>query len=102
MIVCSFTVRLSSVILSSVSKTLIFPFLLLDSGHGGQTKDLDGDEVDGMDEGRDVHNVVLECSLILPVVIFPVDFQQKGHILDDVSVFAISQPLYKFQTTCKY
>ncbi|KAJ3885213.1 peptidase C14, caspase domain-containing protein [Lentinula edodes] len=37
------------------------------SGHGGQTKDLDGDEVDGMDE-----------------VIFPVDFQQKGHIVDDV------------------
>jgi hypothetical protein len=25
--------------------------LLLDSGHGGQTKDLDGDEGDGYDEG---------------------------------------------------
>ena len=25
--------------------------LLLDSGHGGQTKDLDGDEADGFDEG---------------------------------------------------
>jgi hypothetical protein len=24
----------------------------LDSGHGGQTPDLDGDEVDGLDEGR--------------------------------------------------
>jgi hypothetical protein len=23
----------------------------LDSGHGGQTKDLDGDEIDGFDEG---------------------------------------------------
>ncbi|KAJ3997710.1 caspase domain-containing protein [Lentinula boryana] len=36
------------------------------SGHGGQTKDYDGDEVDGMDE-----------------VIFPVDFKRKGHIVDD-------------------
>ena len=26
--------------------------LLLDSGHGGQTKDLDGDEADGFDEGE--------------------------------------------------
>jgi hypothetical protein len=25
--------------------------LLLDSGHGGQTKDVDGDEGDGFDEG---------------------------------------------------
>lgn len=25
--------------------------LILDSGHGGQTKDLDGDEEDGFDEG---------------------------------------------------
>lgn len=24
----------------------------LDSGHGGQTKDLDGDEADGYDEGE--------------------------------------------------
>jgi hypothetical protein len=24
----------------------------LDSGHGGQTKDLDGDEIDGYDEGE--------------------------------------------------
>jgi metacaspase-1 len=36
------------------------------SGHGGQTKDLDGDEDDGFDE-----------------VIYPVDFQQAGHIVDD-------------------
>ncbi|SPO01366.1 probable Metacaspase-1B [Cephalotrichum gorgonifer] len=36
------------------------------SGHGGQTEDLDGDEVDGYDE-----------------VIFPVDFRQTGHITDD-------------------
>ncbi|KAJ8086888.1 hypothetical protein PM082_005713 [Marasmius tenuissimus] len=36
------------------------------SGHGGQTEDLDGDEIDGFDE-----------------VIFPSDYKQKGHILDD-------------------
>ncbi|KAK2767150.1 Ca(2+)-dependent cysteine protease [Onygenales sp. PD_12] len=36
------------------------------SGHGGQTKDLDGDEDDGNDE-----------------VIYPVDFRQAGHIVDD-------------------
>jgi hypothetical protein len=36
------------------------------SGHGGQTKDLDGDEPDGYDE-----------------VIYPVDFRQVGHITDD-------------------
>ncbi|EJF64754.1 hypothetical protein DICSQDRAFT_52722 [Dichomitus squalens LYAD-421 SS1] len=36
------------------------------SGHGGQTKDLDGDEADGYDE-----------------VSYPVDFQQAGHLVDD-------------------
>ncbi|KAJ2917544.1 hypothetical protein MD484_g2842, partial [Candolleomyces efflorescens] len=37
------------------------------SGHGGQTPDLDGDEVDGFDE-----------------VIYPLDFKKNGHITDDV------------------
>ncbi|CAK5266559.1 unnamed protein product [Mycena citricolor] len=46
------------------------------SGHGGQTKDLDGDEVDGYDE-----------------VIFPMDFQQAGQIVDDVPLL----PLFVFQ-----
>ncbi|KAK2467492.1 hypothetical protein APHAL10511_000347 [Amanita phalloides] len=36
------------------------------SGHGGQTRDLDGDESDGLDE-----------------VIYPVDYQENGHIVDD-------------------
>lgn len=36
------------------------------SGHGGQTKDLDGDEADGYDE-----------------VIYPVDYESAGHITDD-------------------
>lgn len=43
--------------------SLVFHF----SGHGGQEKDLDGDEDDGYDE----------C-------IYPVDFQQAGSIIDDV------------------
>ena len=40
--------------------------LTIYSGHGGQTEDLDGDEDDGYDE-----------------VIYPVDFRQAGHIVDD-------------------
>ncbi|RXK41046.1 metacaspase-1 [Tremella mesenterica] len=36
------------------------------SGHGGQTKDLDGDEDDGYDE-----------------VIYPLDYKQSGQIVDD-------------------
>ena len=42
-----------------------------DSGHGGQTKDLDGDEADGFDE-----------------VIYPVDHKTNGHIVDDVSIIS--------------
>ncbi|KAI0245292.1 peptidase C14, caspase domain-containing protein [Lactifluus subvellereus] len=38
------------------------------SGHGGQTEDLDGDEDDGYDE-----------------VIYPVDYETAGHIVDDYS-----------------
>ena len=41
--------------------TYLFLFsLLLDSGHGGQTKDLDGDEADGFDEG---------CSILFKLTI---------------------------------
>lgn len=36
------------------------------SGHGGQTKDVDGDESDGYDE-----------------TIYPMDFRYNGHIVDD-------------------
>lgn len=42
--------------------SLVFHF----SGHGGLTKDLDGDEESGFDD-----------------VIYPLDFQQYGHIVDD-------------------
>ncbi|KAJ7756475.1 peptidase C14, caspase domain-containing protein [Mycena maculata] len=46
------------------------------SGHGGQTKDLDGDEDDGQDE-----------------VIYPVDFQQNSHIVDDDMHAIMVRPL---------
>ncbi|KAJ9620988.1 Ca(2+)-dependent cysteine protease [Taxawa tesnikishii (nom. ined.)] len=46
------------------------------SGHGGQTKDLDGDEEDGYDE-----------------VIYPVDFRQAGHIVDDEMHRIMVRPL---------
>ncbi|QRV74988.1 ICE-like protease (caspase) p20 domain protein [Ceratobasidium sp. AG-Ba] len=46
------------------------------SGHGGQTKDLDGDEADGQDE-----------------VIYPVDFEKNGHIVDDDMHAIMVRPL---------
>ncbi|KAG1775907.1 putative metacaspase [Suillus placidus] len=46
------------------------------SGHGGQTKDLNGDEEDGYDE-----------------VIYPVDFKEKGHIVDDLMHQIMVKPL---------
>lgn len=46
------------------------------SGHGGEEKDLDGDEVDGNDE----------C-------IYPVDFNQSGSIIDDVLHDILIKPL---------
>ena len=46
------------------------------AGHGGQTKDLDGDEEDGYDE-----------------VIYPVDFQRAGHIVDDEIHWRVVRPL---------
>jgi metacaspase-1 len=46
------------------------------AGHGGQTKDLDGDEDDGYDE-----------------VIYPVDFKRAGHIVDDEIHHIVVKPL---------
>nr|ODN93748.1 metacaspase-1 [Cryptococcus depauperatus CBS 7855] len=46
------------------------------SGHGGQTKDLDGDEDDGYDE-----------------VVYPLDFKTAGHIVDDDMHKIMVQPL---------
>lgn len=47
-----------------------------DLGHGGQTEDLDGDEDDGFDE-----------------VIYPVDFRQTSHIVDDDLHNIVVKPL---------
>lgn len=46
------------------------------SGHGGVTKDLDGDEDDGTDQ-----------------VIYPLDFNQAGHIVDDIMHDIMVKPL---------
>lgn len=46
------------------------------TGHGGQTEDLDGDEEDGTDE-----------------VIYPVDYNQAGHIVDDEIHTLVVKPL---------
>ncbi|KAJ6531831.1 peptidase C14, caspase domain-containing protein [Mycena capillaripes] len=46
------------------------------SGHGGQTKDVDGDEGDGQDE-----------------VIYPMDFKQNGHLVDDMMHEIMVRPL---------
>ena len=46
------------------------------SGHGGQTKDLDGDEDDGYDE-----------------VIYPLDHKESGHIVDDLMHDIMVKPL---------
>lgn len=46
------------------------------SGHGGETRDLDGDEDDGMDE-----------------VVYPVDFEIAGHIVDDMMHDIMVRPL---------
>ncbi|KAH8886096.1 hypothetical protein GQ53DRAFT_876471 [Thozetella sp. PMI_491] len=46
------------------------------SGHGGQTEDLDGDEDDGYDE-----------------VIYPVDYKQTSHIVDDEIHDLVVKPL---------
>ncbi len=46
------------------------------TGHGGQTEDLDGDEEDGYDE-----------------VIYPVDYKQAGHLVDDEIHDRVVRPL---------
>lgn len=57
-------------------RTLSDDFADRGAGHGGQTKDLDGDEEDGYDE-----------------VIYPVDFRQVGHITDDEMHRILVKPL---------
>ena len=60
-----------------------------DSGHGGQTKDLNGDELDGHDEGIRLQPMKLHTHADgKSQVIFPVDFKKAGHIIDDVRASA--------------
>lgn len=71
--------RYSSITLVSIAIQCNLPIcaILNRLGHGGQTKDLDGDEADGYDE-----------------VIYPVDFRQFGHITDDEMHRIMVQPLH--------
>lgn len=66
----------------------------IDSGHGGQTKDLDGDEEDGYDEGDDYVPLIPQKAYVdlCAIVIYPVDFKQNGHIVDDVRLCFIPCP----------
>lgn len=68
----------------------------IDSGHGGQTKDLNGDEIDGWDEGQDDCLCLISSfptnSGNLPVI-YPVDFRKAGHIIDDEMHKIMVKPL---------
>ena len=70
------TIRCSSTIQVDLCLIPLVGYVLTRIGHGGQTKDLDGDEDDGYDE-----------------VIYPVDFRQVGHIVDDEMHRIMVQPL---------
>ena len=61
--------------------------LYLDSGHGGQIPDTDGDEMSGFDEGGlNFLSVIKVVSLnVVILVIYPVDYKTAGVIIDDVS-----------------
>ena len=56
---------------------------LVDSGHGGQTSGSDVDPEKGYDDGE-IHIKSASPSLTRTIVIFPVDYQQAGHIVDTV------------------
>lgn len=67
----------------------MFPVALLmslDSGHGGQMRDSDGDEVEGHDESEWWRSRV-RPTIDDSAVIFPLDFEKKGVgiITDDAS-----------------
>ena len=54
------------------------------SGHGGQIPDIDGDEVDGYDEGERRKPQGVPTPLQLALVIYPLDYGKRGIITDDV------------------
>jgi hypothetical protein len=64
-------------------RILTFPWT--DSGHGGQVPDLDGDEIDGYDEGTTFQSLQSPHRILTLIsVIFPVDYKRRGYIVDDV------------------
>ncbi len=46
------TIHYSSTVRLSTRANLNLPIHVIDSGHGSQVRDLNGDEVDGYDEGN--------------------------------------------------
>lgn len=99
------TTPCSSIVRDQLLFLIFFTHHQVDSGHGGQTKDTDGDEGDGYDEGTShtvfprlisqlaaallqsfiqyVHEVDVRITWI-PHVYWQVDFERNGHIVDDV------------------
>lgn len=73
--------------------------MVVDSGHGGQTRDLDGDEVDGLDEGNPLPSQTKVQKLTI-TVIFPVDYKHAGHIVDDVSESTLQPQTCVFTSSC--
>ncbi|KAH9975251.1 caspase domain-containing protein [Lactifluus volemus] len=63
------------------------------SGHGGRTRDLNGDEVDGWDEGNAIHIQFPTSWLKKNEVIFPVDYKTAGIITDDLLHDSLVRPL---------
>ncbi|PPQ68304.1 hypothetical protein CVT25_001392 [Psilocybe cyanescens] len=67
------------------------------SGHGGQTKDTDGDEGDGYDEGKScILSIFLSRDadiLCFKSFILCVDYESKGHIVDDLMHEVMVKPL---------
>lgn len=66
------TIRYCALVSSSLQRkpTLDITHSFHYSGHGGTTKDLDGDEEDGTDE-----------------TIYPIDHERAGMIVDDVRLY---------------
>ncbi|KAG8918194.1 Ca(2+)-dependent cysteine protease [Tulasnella sp. 408] len=65
------------------------------SGHGGLTKDTDGDEEDGWDEGNISHTCVKRFDILIDdiVVIYPIDYKETAHIVDDEMHEIMVRPL---------
>lgn len=66
--------------------------VLIDSGHGGQEKDTDGDEADGYDECKPKIGYMHLLStdiIVIGLGIYPVDHESVGSLVDDVSRYSL-------------